>query len=164
MGLGKLAKAVVASEDKKEEALDLVDRLARELAYIEGLRDRYVHARRIMDKLNQVANLHSTERHFVDEIQRCKILMQPPVKDFTQIFEQVDEQSVKLVPMLKAFNKQVVFIRDVRDELHQKMLIWDEAIEKWDFDLSHKSKQCREAVQFTYRFVAFNFPQNQDWF
>ena len=163
-GLDKIALALGMGKGKRQEVLDLIDRLARELAYIEGLRDRYVHASEIVAKLTQVAALYNTDRIFLDEINRVKVLMRPPIKDFREVFAQVDGQTDDVVTMLKAFNRQLVYIREMRDELHQKMLIWDEAIEHWELDLSYKSKASREAVQFTYRFVAHNFPQSTDWF
>lgn len=163
-GLDDLAVTLGMGKGRKDEVQDLINRIVRELAYIEALRDRYTHASEIREKLSQVATIHGSERHFVDEIQRVKILMGPPIKDFNQIFDTVDLQMRDVPYTLKTFSKQLIFIREMRDELHQKMLIWDEAIEYWDIDLSHKSKASREAVQFTYRFVAFNFPQSQDWF
>jgi hypothetical protein len=163
-GLDKISLALGMGRGKRQEVLDLIDRLARELAYIEGLRDRYHHASEIVGKLNQVASLYNTDRLFIDEISRVKVLIRPPVKDFREIFAQVDGQTDDVVVMLKAFNRQLIYIREMRDELHQKMLIWDEAIEHWEIDLSYKSKASREAVQFTYRFVAHNFPQSTDWF
>ena len=163
-GLDKISLALGMGRGKRQEVLDLIDRLARELAYIEGLRDRYIHASEIVGKLSQVASLYNTDRLFIDEINRVKVLIRPPIKDFREIFAQVDGQTDDVVAMLKAFNRQLIYIREMRDELHQKMLIWDEAIEHWDIDLSYKSKASREAVQFTYRFVAHNFPQSTDWF
>lgn len=163
-GLDKISLALGMGKGKRQEVLDLIDRLARELAYIEGLRDRYIHASEIVGKLNLVAGLYNTDRIFIDEINRVKVLIRPPIKDFREIFAQVDGQTDDVVAMLKAFNRQLIYIREMRDELHQKMLIWDEAIEHWEIDLSYKSKASREAVQFTYRFVAHNFPQSTDWF
>ena len=163
-GLDKISLALGMGKGKRKDVLDLIDRLARELAYIEGLRDRYAHATAIVGKLAEVGGLYSTDRMFIDEINRVKVLIRPPIKDFRQIFAQVDGQTDDVVAMLKAFSRQLIYIREMRDELHQKMLIWDEAIEHWEIDLSYKSKASREAVQFTYRFVAHNFPQSTDWF
>ena len=163
-GLDKIAQSLGMGRGKRNEVLDLIDRLARELAYIEGLRDQYLHASAIVGKLTQVASLFNTDRMFLDEISRVKILIGPPIKEFKDIFAQVDGQTNDVMAMLKTFDRQLVYIREMRDELHQKMLIWDEAIEHWELDLSRKSKASREAVQFTYRFVAHNFPQGTDWF
>lgn len=163
-GLDKISLALGMGRGKRQEVLDLIDRLARELAYIEGLRDRYTHASAIAGKLTQVAALYNSDRIFIDEINRVKVLIRPPVKNFREIFAQVDGQTDDVVAMLKSFNRQLIYIREMRDELHQKMLIWDEAIEHWEIDLTYKSKVSREAVQFTYRFVAHNFPQSTDWF
>ena len=81
-----------------------------------------------------------------------------------RLFEAADKELNDVVKLVKGLNQNIALFRNLRDELHQKMLIWDEAIEKWDIDLSHRSKAGREAVQFTYQFVAYNFPQSREWF
>ena len=162
-GLDDIAVEISMGKGRQNEVLHQIDGIARELAYIEALRDRYARVHEIKGKLSQIATLYASERQLVDEIQRVKVLMEPPIKEFSAFFDQVDAQMRDIVKTLKTFNTQISFIREVRDELHQKMLIWDEAIEAWEFDLSHKTKAGRKAVQFTYRFVAYNFPQSTNW-
>ncbi|MBT5265357.1 MAG: hypothetical protein HOL85_11025 [Rhodospirillaceae bacterium] len=162
-GLEELADQLGMGKDRVKEVRDLIDRVARELAYVEALRERFQHAHAIQTKLNQVHQMHGTDRQFTGEIQRVKALMEPPIKDFSLNFDQVDAQTGEIVNVLKTYDKQITFIREMRDELHQKLMIWEEIIQRWDMDLSHKSKAIREAVQATYRFVAYHFPQAQDW-
>jgi len=162
-GLDRVGLELGLGEGRAPSVTSLVDQIGRELAYIEALRDRYRRATEILAKLRRVAELHKSERHFIDEIQRCEILIGPPVKDFRGVFDAVDKRSGKVVELLQSIDSGAIFIRECRDELHQKMLIWDELIEKWSFDLFAKSKANREAVQFTYRFVSHNFPQSVDW-
>ncbi|MDA0342527.1 MAG: hypothetical protein O3B74_13120 [Proteobacteria bacterium] len=163
LGLDKVSVALGIGKARRHEVEDLIHRIARELAYIEALRDRYTHVSEIVGKLDQVGHLYTTDRAFLDEINRVKVLMGPPIKDFRKFFHEADNRTNDVVAMLKSFSQQLIDIRKMRDELHQRMLIWDEAIEHWEFDLSYKSKASRGAVQFTYRFVAHNFPQSQDW-
>lgn len=162
-GIADIAEKLGLGKDRKQEVLDLVDRVARELAYIEALRDRFAHASSIQSKLVQVVALHRGDRQFINEVQRVRTLMEPPIRDFSFIFDQVDAQTGEILTVLKSYDKQINFIREMRDELHKKIMIWDEVIETWEIDLSTRSKGIREAVQSTYRFVAYNFPQAQDW-
>jgi hypothetical protein len=162
-GLDKISLALGMGEGKRQDVLDLIDQLARELAYIEGLRDRYAHAGAIVGKLAQVASLYKYDRIFIDEINRVKVLIRPPIMAFRSVFAQVDGQVDDVVVMLKTFDRQLVYIREMRDELHQKMMIWDEAIENWEIDLSRKSDTLKEVVESTYHFVAHNFPQSTKW-
>lgn len=162
-GLDLIGQKIGLGEGRAPTVAQHADQIMRELAYIEGLRERYVHASRIVEKLDQIAHHHSSERHFVDEINRCKILMEPPVKNFRGDFLDVDTRMKQVAEALKAVDTQVAFIRETRDKLHQKMLIWDELIEKWDFKIEGKTKYNRQVVQLTYQFVAQYFPQNVDW-
>lgn len=162
-GVADIAKKLGLGVERKQEVIDLADRVARELAYIEALRERFQHAGAIQSKLLQVMALHRGDRHFVAEVQRVRALMEPPIRDFSFVFDQVDGQTGEILTVLKSYDKQISFIREMRDELHKKIMIWDEIIEIWDIDLSTRSKGIREAVQSTYRFVAYNFPQSQDW-
>src|SRR3546814_13895881 len=57
----------------------------------------------------------------------------------------------------------VKFVREMRDELHQRLAVWRDIIPVWEIDLRHRSDTVREAVRATYRFVSFNFPQTHDW-
>ena len=162
-GVADIAEKLGLGKERKQEVLDLVDRVARELAYIEALRDRFAHASAIQTKLLQVIALHRGDRQFTSEVQRVRTLMEPPIRDFSFIFDQVDAQTGEILTVLRSYDKQINFIREMRDELHKKIMIWDEVIETWELDLSTRSKGIREAVQSTYRFVAYNFPQAQDW-
>ena len=82
---------------------------------------------------------------------------------FYFLFDQVDAQTGEILTVLRSYDKQISFIREMRDELHRQIMVWDEIIEVWEIDLSSRSKAIREAVQATYRFVAYHFPQAQDW-
>ena len=89
--------------------------------------------------------------------------MVPPIRDFSTIFDQVDAEMGEIVRMIRSFDKTILFLREMRDELHQKLMIWDEIIDEWENKPGHRAKAMRPLTQNTYRFVARNFPQSQDW-
>lgn len=162
-GFSEIAAKLGFGESRKQEVVDLIETLARELAYIEALRERFQSAGAIQSKLRQVSSLYRGDRQFQAEIQRINSLLDAPVSQYRFIFEHVDGQTGELLATLKTFDKQLDFIREQRDELHRNMLIWDDVIDLWTIEISMKSKAIREAAQKTYRFVAQNFPQTQDW-
>ena len=162
-GISDIAERLGFGKERKEEVVGLVDKIARELAYIEALRDRFTAASAIQVKLSQVSALHRGDRDFTSEVQRVRTLIDPPIRAFNFSFDQVDAQTGEILTVLRSYDKQISFIREMRDELHKQIMIWDEIIGIWDIDLSSRSKAIREAVQSTYRFVAYHFPQSQDW-
>ena len=99
-GLNGLGIKLGLGEGRAPSVTSLVERIARELAYIEALRDRYKRVTEILGKLRRVAELHDSERHFIDEIRRCEVLMGPPIKDFRRIFDEIDKRSGQVEGLL----------------------------------------------------------------
>ena len=159
----RLAKSAKLSSGHGKEAVDLVDRVAREFAYIEALRDRYALAHAIQTTLTEVLQANRDDKLYYAEIQRIKALMVPPIRNFSTIFDQVDAEMGEIVRMIRSFDKTILFLREMRDELHQKLMIWDEIIDEWENKPGPRAKAMRPLTQNTYRFVARNFPQSQDW-
>jgi len=162
-GVSKIATALGLGADRRDEVLDMIDRFARELSYIEALRDRYNMAGGIADKLGVIEKLYRDEKLFYEEVRRARILIRPAIQSFSGLFEQVDAQTSEIVSVLKSYDSMVKYIREMRDELHQRLMIWDEIIPAWDISLEHRNDSIRNAVRATYRFVAFQFPQTHDW-
>lgn len=162
-GVSRIADTLQLGADRRDEVLDMIDRFARELSYIEALRDRYNVAAGIADKLARVEKLFAEEKHFQEEARRARILIRPPIRSFTGLFEQVDAQTSEIVSVLKSYDSMVKFVREMRDELHHRLVMWDEIIPAWNIGPEHREERLRDAVRATYRFVAFHFPQSHDW-
>ena len=54
-------------------------------------------------------------------------------------------------------------MRDMRDDLHSKLMQWDDVIEAWKGVEAVKGEKQESAIKLIYRFAAHNFPQRQDW-
>lgn len=162
-GISKIAEELGLGSGRRDEVLDMIDRFARELCYIEALRDRYNAARGIAVKLNKVGKLYKEDKHFYEEVNRAGILMRPAMNGFTNLFDQVDAQTGEIMAVLKTYDAMVKYVREIRDELHQRLIIWDKAIKMWNIPIEKKHDRIRDAVRETYRFVAYHFPQTHDW-
>jgi hypothetical protein len=58
---------------------------------------------------------------------------------------------------------QLAFIRENRDDLHYKLMKWDELIDKWGSVKMERGETLESLVRATYRFVAQHYPQRSDW-
>lgn len=159
----KLAKQFGLPEDRKQEMVDKVDYLARELSYIEALRDRYSHIQKMMSKLGQARRIFKGDGQVVADIARMQALAKVPIANFDDIFEQVDGQTSEVMAMLRTFDAQVAFIRRMRDELHTTLMIWDEMIDMWDGNEIDKEPETESRLKRTYQFLAKNFLISKVW-
>ncbi|MCZ8311435.1 MAG: hypothetical protein ACK5U4_07485 [Rhodospirillales bacterium] len=142
----------------------VMDRLARELSYIEGLRDRYTLVGKIAERITSSARVYKNSGTLSEEIYRVRLLMKAPVDAFNMSFENVDGQCAEIANVLRKTDEMVSFVRKNRDELHQRLMIWDRLVEQWrDEDAQKRSKRLETLLLLTYRFVARNFPANQEW-
>ena len=64
---------------------------------------------------------------------------------------------------MKKFASQVRYIRDTRDTLHQRFMLWDSLIEQWSSVPLERSGPLDRLVRVTYQFCARHFPQANDW-
>ncbi|MBL8702819.1 MAG: hypothetical protein JNK67_30840 [Alphaproteobacteria bacterium] len=161
--LGEMAEKLGYGRENKEKVLEQVDTLARELAYIEALRERHGKVKMIERKLADAAKLYRRERSIADDVQRVQALMRTPSNEFNGIFQMVDAQTGEVVQVLRKMSQQIEFIRTMRDELHTKLMRWDEMIERWDPIASERGDAIEAAMRATYRFLARYFPQRSDW-
>ncbi|MBM3521705.1 MAG: hypothetical protein FJX57_02005 [Alphaproteobacteria bacterium] len=161
--LGELADKLGYGRENKDKVLDQIDTLARELAYIEALRDRHGKIKMIERKLADAAKLYRRERSIADDIQRVQMLMRTPSNEFNGIFQMVDAQTGEILQVLRKMTQQIEFIRTMRDDLHTKLMRWDEMIERWDPVPSERGDAIEAAMRATYRFLARYFPQRSDW-
>ncbi len=160
---GEIAEKLGMGADRRQEVLDLIDDLARELAYIEALRERFGLVKMIVGKVNLLAKLYRSDRTMVQEISRIRTLLMRPAEEFENIFGQVDAMTGEILPVLKKFDAQVQFIRQNRDDLHTRLMSWDPIFAEWQNLDATRSPEAEQAMKDLYRFVARNFPQRQDW-
>ena len=157
------AEKIGLGRDRRQEVIDRFETLCRELAYIEALRERFQHVRMIMVRLAEAIAIYKQERTMAEEIVRVQTLMRNPDGEFQNDFGLVDAHTSEILTMLKKIDMQLAFIRENRDDLHYKLMKWDELIDKWQNTKIEKGETLENLCRATYRFVAQHYPQRSDW-
>jgi hypothetical protein len=162
-GIAKMAGQLGLPEEKKEEVLDRIDKLARELCYIEALRSRLNELKLIPLKLREIEHYFRRNKTLGQEVQQIIRLIRPPLQAYSGHFDQVDAQTGEIVAALKNLDNQINYVRESRDELHQKFMVWDKMHEKWREVVIEVGEEPLELIHETYRFAAHNFLQPKSW-
>lgn len=157
------AEKIGLGRERAAEVIDRFETLARELAYIEALRERFQHVRLIMVKLSEMGQLYKTERAITEELVRVQMLMRNPDAEFQNDFGLVDAHTSEILTMLKKLDMQIAFIRANRDDLHYKLMKWDDLIGKWEGVKMERSEALENLMRATYRFVAQHYPVRSNW-
>lgn len=159
----EVAKRLGLAPEQKNEVADRIDKLARDLAYIEALREHYGQVKAIFGKLDQVMSLYRRDRSIVENVMRMRILIQQPIAWFDNSFQDVDAQTSEILSMLKRLEQQIEFIRKTRDEIHFRLMGWEEMMETWRNAPMERSEAMEARLRATYHFLASNFSQVRDW-
>lgn len=149
--------------ERKQEVVDRIDVVARELAYIEALRERFGKILAVREKIQQFRKIYRRDRSIEEELMRLDTLIRRPIDEFSSIFDQVDAQGGEIISLLRNIDRQIDFIRKTRDDLHQRMMIWDEIIEKWLATTVERSPENEQVMKELYRFLARNFIIEKSW-
>ncbi|HXP73047.1 MAG TPA: hypothetical protein VN823_02800 [Stellaceae bacterium] len=160
---GEIAEKLGIGRERKNEVVDRIDDLARELAYIEALRERYGCVQEVIRKLGEFVRTYKNDRTMTQEISRVRTLLMRPQSEFDSLFGQCDAMTGEILSVLKKFEAQVEFVRDMRDDLHSKLMKWDDVITQWKGLDVVKGENQENAIKAMYRFTARNYPQRQDW-
>ena len=149
--------------DRKQEVVDRIDELARELSYIEALRARFGVIKGIGETIAAFQKIYRRDRTVIEDLSRITNLMRRPQGELQNIFDQVDGMSGEILSLLKNLTRQIEFIRESRDELHQRMMLWDESIEKFATIQVERSPENEAMMKEFDRFLARNFIVEKPW-
>jgi hypothetical protein len=161
---GDIAAKLGLPRDRKQEVIDKIDQIARELAYVEALRERYRSTILVVrDKVLTFMKLYRRDRSIEEELGRIENLLRRPVNEIGGTLDQVDAQCGEIIALLRNLDRQIAFIRESRDDLHQRMMLWDEIIAKWLPIVPERSTENEQAMKELYRFLARNFIIEKPW-
>lgn len=158
-----LAERLGFGPERRQEVVDLVDRFTVELSYIEALRDRFGALHRILTELKSLCSVYRRDRTTVEMITRCSTLLSKPIQQVFARFDTLDANTGEILSTLQRFDKQVAYVREVRDELRETYLLWEELIALWEVIKPVAGPETERALQTTYRFAARNFSSGRAW-
>ena len=163
-GCRKLAhKLGLKRGDDEKNVIRRIDTLAREITYIEALRDRFNTIRAVQRGLAGLRRAYSRDPVIRPDIDRALALIRAPMDDFEGVFTNLYAQVSEILLVLMAHAPYIAFIRDSRDELHNGMMRWDGLVREWENLILQASQTNENLVQSVYRFLATNYPQAGDW-
>jgi len=162
-GFEVLAEKLGLGRANKNQVVDKIEQLAKESAYIEALRERFTDIQKVYTGFNILHNIYKRERGVQEEIGRIRVLMKKPVDDIAGILLQVDANTGEVFNVLKRLPEVIGYIREKRDELHQRFMLWDDILPAWKSMPMERDGRIDKLVRTTYRFVARHFPQDSEW-
>lgn len=139
------------------------DDLARELAYIEALKERCGEVLAIVPKLNQLARVYRSDRGIVDELSRIRTLLLKPIELYDGIFARLGNHQQDVVSTIANFHDRVEYIREQRDDVHQSMMLWDPVLAAWKVIEMTRCTENETRITELYRFIARHYLTSQAW-
>lgn len=156
-------EASIWTGNAEEQVEHRIEALAKELSFIEALRERAQNLNKIRDGLEVAHRMFKNERNLKEEIVRMQTLSLPPITDMEQRFAQVDAQTGEILTMLSKFERNISYVREMRDDLHQTLMPWDEILEDWEGTVIEKGGPFEAVLKKTYQFLARNYSQAKHW-
>jgi hypothetical protein len=159
---GEIANKLGLGPGRKQDIVDWIEHLAHEMSYIEALREYKGDIDAIAAKLKALQRIFANDR-IAGDIDRSLALIQSPLTEYANLIDQLDGQTCELMVVLRDMDRQVKMIRNTRDQLHYAFLTWDEIATAWQETELEASKEVDDLIKSTYRFLATNFEQSQNW-
>jgi len=147
----------------KDDVVEKVDDVIRELSYIEALRDHYSHIKKIATNIDRLRAVYKRDRGMMEDLSRIHALIEPVINGFDRTFDEMDAQTCEVLTILKNYGPTIELIRKNRDDLHQRFMIWDDMIAGWKNLQPEEDPLVEKQLKVTYRFLAQNFMQGQTW-
>ncbi len=158
----EIAKKIANGMDAEGVAARL-DTLARELAYIEALREQCGYILAIVPKVNQLARVYHSDRAIVDELSRIRTLLLRPIEEFDGIFARLGNRNGDVATALDDFQAHLNFIREQRDDVHQSMMKWEPILAGWSSIEMARHTATESKITELYRFTARHYVTQQAW-
>ena len=128
--------------------------LARELCYVEALREAFESVPAIAKRLKEVAEHFSGDPRVKDTIVRVRSLMRKGITEYTDIFAELDGKTSEIISMLKDLDKQIEVIREGRDRLRFLQMKWTPLVNAWSELVINQGGRVQDLMARTYRFLA----------
>lgn len=163
----KVAEEIGASLDLgargAETVMTRIDKLAREFAYIEALREQCGLVAAITGKVNELLRVYRGDGATTEELSRILTLLRRPVEEFAATFTMLDGLCLDIRLAVKQIDDRVERIRNRRDDLHTSLMKWAPILACWNTLVPRRHTPVKQAIGELYRFTARHFVLQQSW-
>jgi hypothetical protein len=159
------AKAAVAlGLPDRAAVIGLMEDLARELAYIEALRDRLLRRAKVMaEKLNRIAKVFRGDASHLETLTQVRRLAATALKQISRRFDELDAQTGEVMSALRNADSQRTFIRSNRDWLYRTQRAWQSLLSEWELAGIGFDEGILQLLNRTYQFLAVRFMPVTEW-
>lgn len=148
----------------REDMIRLVEELAKELAYIEALRDRLLRRVNAMaDKLNRAVQTYRGDGPHLETLTHVRRLTATALKQISHRFDELDAQTGEVMSTLRNADSQRTFIRSNRDWLYRTQRAWQPLLEEWDVAATGFDEGMMLLLNRSYQFLAPRFMSVTEW-
>ncbi|MEI9984958.1 MAG: hypothetical protein WDN69_18175 [Aliidongia sp.] len=128
-GYGRVAERLELTSEKEVRAR--LDKLTRELVYIEALRARFTTVQQLQGKLAAFRRVYRKDKTLDEELIRVSNLLLKPIDLFVKAFADVDGHCGEIITVLRNLDATITYIREARDALHARLMGWDDILKRW---------------------------------
>jgi hypothetical protein len=153
----KAALAMGLPEGESEKVLDSIETLAREICYIEALRERARELTKIRTNVETLIKVYSADQRVSTDLARIKLLMARATQETDDIFNNIDAETADVLGALMSIEYVIGAVRKARDDMHFIMMQWDPVIARWQNLEMVRSQDIDKAIAATYQFTAKRF-------
>ncbi len=128
------AVALGLGHERREEVVGFLETLAQELGYIEALRDRFGRIVKVGRRLKEYHDLgrKAGGQRVADVIEQAAKLIRPAVDQYVQLFKETDALTNDIMAVLRDLDGHIASIREKRDEIHQRLIPWNDLLDAWE--------------------------------
>ncbi|MGC2855383.1 hypothetical protein ACM64Y_07900 [Novispirillum sp. DQ9] len=149
--------------ENREKVIEYITALADELSYIEAMRDQFHLLQEMEAKIQLLRRLYGAHRSVLEIADPVARLIERAVAEFAEQFEQADAQTGEIMAALKNIDAQKIYIQDRRDEIHVRLMPWDELLDEWHRLPPKRGEWSEDLLARTYRFLAPRYMPVDEW-
>jgi hypothetical protein len=153
----KAALALGLKEGDTTAVLLRLELLARELCYVEALREAFSAVPAIARRFKQVSEQYAGDMRVMDTVERVRSLLRKGVHEYQNIFLELDAQTSEIISTLKTIDSQIIAIREKRDKLRYLQMKWTPLVREWSELILNQGARVQDLLGRTYRFLATRF-------
>jgi uncharacterized protein with ACT and thioredoxin-like domain len=160
---GDAAVQLGLERENHEAVLMQIETIAKQLAYVEAMRDIFEEVKSVDAKVQEFRKIYGSDQVMRDTTNQVAKLSQICIKEFDNMFEQVDAQTSEVMAILKNIANQVAFIRKTRDDMYRRLRPWESICRDWKGIFTAKANENAEKLRELYRFLAPRYMVVHDW-